>query len=293
MVGLLLRDDPKPDLMPHMFTKWSRAQLLSHLGTKEKWFGTVTKEREAEELNARMHALQGFMFRTMRSFDDERIRIVRGLVSSSFGDIPDIEIMKALVEVMPGAYALRGYSGKTDRAMYAYVITSDPIKIPGTAFLGFPGVVVKNSEVAYTALSVIPALYMPGFKAPIVVEKDIVLRRIHRGSFEEMVSKFREAIDKTKVLWGPLTERLGRLRSTTYTSEDEAVAAMSALLIQSHAQKWYALRAEQIYRKAHRVVHDAGCIFEAILELVNEQAGQDDAYTTSAVAGAVVMQLTK
>lgn len=280
-------------LLPYAFTKWSRHQLLTHLGTRKKWFETVTRTQEVNELNIRLHALRHFMFRTMRSFDSEELMLIRGIVSSGYADIPDVAIMKSLVELMPNGHAVLPYSGKTDRAFYAYAVMSDKIGIPGTTFSGFPGVVVRNSEVGFTALTVTPMLYMADHGVPIVLKKQAVLRRIHRGDIANLTQKFDEALLKAKVLWGPIEEKLSKLRTIGYSSEDLAIVAMTELLDSAGSERLFIHRCETTYRSAAHAVHDAFHVFEAILVNVKAEEDQDDAYVSAELAGAVLMQLIK
>jgi hypothetical protein len=289
--AISLREDGQTT--PYAFTKWSRSQLLSHLGAREKWFETVTRGQEVSELNIRLHALRNFMFRTMRSFDSDELRLVRGIVSSKYADLPDTAIMKALTDLMPDGYAVAAYSGKTDRAFYAYAITADKIGIPGTSFHGFPGVVLKNSEVGFTSLWIIPMLYLANYGVPIVLKKQAVLRRIHRGDIANLTKRFEEALQKTQVLWGPLEEKLAKLRTITYSSEDVAVAAMTEMLEAAGSERLFAHRCETKYRASSHTVHDAFGLFEAILANVKTEADQDAAYVSAELAGAVLMQLIK
>ena len=291
IVGLTMRDGEAT--VPHVFTRWSRSQLLSHVGTREKWFKMVTKFQEADELNRRLPVLDRFMLRTMRSFDDPSLRIVRGIVSSSYADIPDPDIMKALLEIMPGGFALRAYSGKTDRAFYAYAITADKIGIPGTSYSGFPGVVIKNSEVGFTSLWITPMLYVADLSAPVVMEKQVLLRRVHRGAFSEMLEKFNEALAKGKSLWGPLQAKLAQLDLLTFPTEDDAVSVLTTLMSELNAAQSFIFRCSQLYRAAHHVNHNGVHLFEAILAAVKESTDNDDAYVAASVAGAVLMRLIK
>lgn len=285
--------DGNTEQHPHLFTRWSRSQLLAHLGTREKWFAHVTHAQQAAELNMRAHTLHNFMIRTMRSFEDENVHVVRGLVSSRFADIPDTDIMKALLEVLPGGYALQTYSGKTDRAFYAYAITADKIGIPGTSFEGFPGVVVKNSEVGYSSLQLIPMLYLPTPGAPLILEKKILLKRVHRGSIPDLVERFHKALDEAKVLWGPLEQKLAKLATVSYGSEDAAVEALNTMLVLAKAQGAFTWRCTQAYRAAKHHAHNGLSVFNAVLDRVKHEDGQDDAYTSAALAGAILLQLIR
>lgn len=291
MVTALSMNDGRA--MPYAFTRWSRSQLLSHLGAREKWFETVTRTQEVAELNVRLHALRNFMFRTMQSFDSPDLYLVRGIVSSKYADLPDTAVMKSITELMPEGYVVSSYSGKTDRAFYAYAITADKIGIPGTSFSGFPGVVLKNSEVGFTSLWVVPMLYLADYGVPVVFKKQSVLRRIHRGDVANLTKRFEEALQNTKVIWGPIEEKLARLRTITYSSEDTAVAAMRDMLEISGAEKLFQHRCEAKYRSFSHTVHDAFKVFEAVLANVKAEDNQDDAYVSSELAGGVLMQLIK
>jgi hypothetical protein len=275
---------------PHVFTKWSRSQLLAHLGTREKWFDHVSIDTQADELNTRRSSLNGFMVRTMKSFDHDDLRIVRGIVSSSYADIPDTDIMRALREVLPNGDAL-SYSGKTDRAFYAYVLSEDMIRIPGTSFEGYPGMLVRNSEVGFTSLWVIPTLTVVGWSYPIILQRDPLLRKVHRGSFDELRTSFDDALGKARIYWRPMEEKLNKLYSITYATEDEAINQVVTLLSRAGAMKGMIQQCCTAYRNARHSFHTAYCIFAAVLEVASSHANQDASYIGATVAGAVLYGL--
>lgn len=294
-VGLLLRD--ADSLMPHAFTRWSRSQLLSHMGVREKWFQSVGRQDEAQELNRRLGTVREHMIRTMRSYDAPNIRVVRGFVSRRYADIPDTDIMRSLTSLMPDGFCLRSYSGKTDRAFYAYAITSTPIGIPGTSFGGLPGVVIRNSEVGFTSLWVVPMLFVTARSAsgdvwvPVVLEKQPLLRRVHRGSVEDLTASFDQALKAAAAIWGPLEAKMTGLGSVRYHDEDTAISTMSALLRAAGATKLFTHRCDQAYKTAHHTTHGGVSVFDTILGALREESNQDDAYTTAAIAGAVLLKL--
>lgn len=277
----------------YAFTRWSRSQLLSLLGTREKWFTTVTRVQEVDELNKRAHALRNFMFRTMKSYDADELRLVRGIVSRQYSDIPDLVIMKALMEILPEGRVIKRFSGKTDRAFYATAITGEKISIPNTTFEGYPGVALRNSEVGYASLTLTPMVFLPHYSGQgtiLVLKKKCTLRRVHRGEVKDLPEKFKDALDKAKVLWGPLNEKLGRLGQITYLTEDEAVGKMESMLDGVRADRVFVDGAARSYRGAQHAVHNALHVFEAILANV---AGddQDASYTNAELAGAVLLNL--
>jgi len=278
---------------PYAFTPWSRSQLLSLMGCREKWFGHVPKAQEVAELNQRLHVLRGFVLRSMASFDSPDLFILRGIVSSKYADIPDTDITKAVVELMPEGQALRSFSGKTDRALYIYAITNNPIGIPGTTFSGFPGIVIRNSEVGFTSLWVTPMMYMTSQRVPIIFRRHAVLRQIHRGDAGKLAERFAEALEKTSAVWGSLEERFSRLRTITYSTEDEAVEAMAKMLESVGAEKFFSLKCASAYKAAAHPSHDAFRVFEAVLGNVGNETSKDLAYDNAELAGAVLLHLIK
>lgn len=287
-VGVLIVRDGEG--VKHLLNSWSRSQLLSIVGTKEKWFNTVTRSQEAEELNLRRSTLYSHRFRTMDS-SIPGLRILRGIVSNVYGDIPDSDIMEVMLELMPDGYAVKNLSDKTDKALYVHAIQGTPIGIPGTKFFGLPGVVVKNSEVGYTSLWVIPTLYLPQFKQHLIFEKQVLLRRTHRGSISEMKEKFEEAMVKAAVVWTEAGDRVSALMNIKYANADLAVSEMKNLLIQAGGSKMMAFRAEQTYIALGNTTHSGHTIFTAIMGVV-EKVDADVGYTDAAIAGAVLWKLT-
>ncbi len=285
--------DDKP--FQHVFTKWSRAQVLSHVGVRDKWFEPVNTKDAVEELNKRLGPMRDHMVRSMRSFDHTDIRLVRGFVSKHYADIADTAIMDALLALEPDGKILSRYSGKTDRASYVYMVSGDMIRIKGTPWGGLPGVVVKNSEVGYTSLWVIPALFTAGINlTPLVMEKSAYLRRIHRGDVNDLADQFKEALEKAASVWGPMEKKVEVLHGIMYAGLNELIAVMNDLLLSVGAPKSFSRRCEQIYRanaNSAPTLHTGASMLGAILEYVRETTNQDDAFTVAATAGAVLLKL--
>jgi len=275
----------------YIFTRWSRSQLLSLLGTKEKWFSFVGLDRQADELNARLHGMSGHNLRTQSAVEDSfPVKLIRGLVSREYADIPNTEIMKAVVDTVPEtSMALRHASGITDRAFYAYIISPTPITIPNTKFFAYPGAVVKNSEVGYTSLWVIPSLVVRAYGVPIVIESQAVLRRIHRGKVD-LPTKFKEAFEKCAASWTDMASKIPVLASKSYLNEDDAVAAMERLLSSCLSRKDFIDLCRDTYRSQTRL-HTALDIFESITEACASYTNRDESYEVGAIAGAVLYRL--
>jgi hypothetical protein len=294
VVGAAIERDRDTDTKredKYIFTRWSRSQLLSLLGTKEKWFSLVGLERQADELNARLHGLSNYNFRTQSAADDVfPAKLIRGLVSREYADIPNTEIMKAVVETIPDtSMALRYASGITDRAFYAYIVSPTPITIPNTKFFAYPGAVVKNSEVGYTSLWVIPSLIVRAYGVPVVIESQAVLRRIHRGKVD-LPAKFKEAFEKCAASWTDMATKIPMLASKSYLNDDDAVASMERLLASCLSRKDFIDLCRDTYRSQNRS-HTALDIFETITEACASYTNRDESYEVGAIAGAVLYRL--
>ena len=292
VTGLVLKEGRSHHI--HLFNPWSRNQLLSTVGTKEKWFAPVTREQEAVELNLRRATLLKHRFRTMSAVDSS-VRLLRGIVSDVYGDIPDTDIMKVMLDLMPDGHAVKHLSAKTDRALYVHALSDKKIGIPGTKFHGYPGVVIKNSEVGFTSLWVIPILYMPEYRLSAVFERHVLLRRTHRGTMSEMKDQFDDALTRASVVWKETGSRMAQLTKVKFADEDAAKAELRRIIIECGGSKLLAHRAEQAYH-AHAQSsalpkHDGSTILNALLEVV-EKTDADDAYLQAAVTGAVLWRLT-
>lgn len=284
-------------MKPYVFNQWSRSQLLTLVGTREKWFSRVPLERQAEELGARLHVLDGYNIRTMRSVDaDFPLRFVRGLVSSEYSDIPNTNIMEAVTRCAPtDTKVLRGPSGVSDRAFYAYIVSPSPITIPNTNFFAYPVVVVKNSEVGYSSLFVVPGLLLRRYNRkehdfiPVVVESRAVLRKIHRGMID-LSEKFEKAFSDCATVWSDMSKKVPSLVTKSYLSEDDALAEMRKLLFSSQAAKEFVDKCVTAY-KATKRIHTALDIFEVITDVCAAETERDAQYDVGSIAGAVLFKL--
>lgn len=291
--GLIINDD-KLGALPYYLSDWARSQLYSHLGARKKWFNSVSYETQAHELNERRHTLHGRMFRTMRPVETNEVapfRIVRGLVSSTYGDIPDGIIMDTFLALLPGAQVLRYHSGRTDRAFYAHLITGEAAALPGATLQVYPGLSVKNSEVGYSSLWLTPTFYVPRYGTPVIFEKECLLRRTHRGEMADMVQAFQTALSELAAFWHGLPERLAALADRIFSDEDTAVARMRQLVDRVGGSKLFAYRAEQHYRAMKHQVHSGDTIYESILAHAGRAEDKDEGYNRAAIAGAVLLHL--
>lgn len=275
----------------HLFTEWSRMQLLDHLGTKEKWFKRVTLYDQAIELSRRVHTFDRHRFRRMRTY--ENINFVRGLVSISYVDIPDVEIMDALCAAMPDGEALAQYSGKTDKAFYAYtMMRQNPIGI-GRLATGYPGAIIKNSEVGATALWVIPffmIVHESGFIAPVALKRQAMLRKIHRGQFTDLRQSLAQALTELQDVWGPLQKRMDGLLARSFSTEQEALDRLEHLLTGMKMSRRFIARCSTTYSAAKNPAHNGLTLLMAVLTACGTTQ-LDCRYDDAEVAGYLLLHL--
>jgi hypothetical protein len=282
---------------PYLFTEWSRAQLLSRLGASEKWFRNVSLETQIDELNIRLHCLNDMMVRTIRSADEETVpfRAVRGMVSKLYTDLPDTFIINSLIKALGSGYVVKSLSGKTDRAFYAYVITKDEIEVPGTNFTAWPGLVIRNSEVGYSSLTVTLFLYFPAYRRPVLFKKHTLLKKIHRGKINELPTLFLDILEKSAGLWEGLEKKLDRLEMLVYKDEDAAVAALRFIIERVGGTKGFAENCVRAYKRVGKAVvnrkHNAAGLFQAVLTST-EHIREDSAFDEGRLAGALLLLLT-
>lgn len=271
-------------------TDWSRMQLLSHLGTREKWFEWVSKDVQAGELNIRLPLLYGRVFRTVQDEYDPDSRVVRGIVSRHYTDIPDTTIVKTLAALMPDAQVLKGVSGQTQRALYVFAMRDEPFEIPGTSFSGFPGVIIRNSEVGFTSLWAVPVLWFPRYRHPVVLAQQPLLRRTHRGQVD-LAQELQSALEKAKATWGSQQEKLRRLATISFPDEITTLGAIRTLVLRCAGSAHMSERICAAYKAKHYTVHGGSGVLDALLEHLQAEEDPDASYDTAAIAGAVLVNL--
>lgn len=287
----IIKDD---GATPYLFTEWSRAQLLSRLGASEKWFRNVSLETQIDELNTRLHNLNDMMVRTIRSADEETapFRAIRGMVTKIYTDIPDTQIVDSLIEAAGSGYVVNALSGKTDRAFYAYVLTRDEISIPGTDFAAWPGIVVRNSEVGYSSLSVTLFYYFPIYRTSVILKKHTLLKKIHRGKVNKLPALFEKVLAEAGGLWEGLEGRMARLQQITFPKEDVAIGVLRTTIERVGGTKRFAQKCVTAFKAAQHKHFDALGLFQAVLA-VTEHIREDSAFDEGRLAGALLLLLTR
>lgn len=263
----------------HVFTDWSRPQLLSHLGTREKWFKSVSAAQQAFELNERRAVLHKHRLRIMRTYT-EGVSLFRGIVSDHYAEIPDTLIMEAVLATQPNGQYLPQLSGVTDKAFYCYM-TADA-KVGTSRYQATPGAVFRNSEVGYTSLWITPFLLING--VPVVVRKEVLLRRSHRGQLSELRKDFDGALGKLDKVWGPLHQRLQALPTVRFNDEETALLHLRSTLKALHVTSSAIESCASAYSAAKHSLHTAATVFDAVLQ-VSATSDRDDAYEKGELAG--------
>lgn len=275
----------------YLLTDWARSQLLTHLGTREKWFQHVTLEQQAEELTKRVPTFRKHRLRRMTSADPS-LKILRGLVSKEYADIPDIDMMAAMRELAPDGKCLRSYSDKTDRALYVFLVRDqETVGLTGV-FQGHPGVIFKNSEVGYTSLWVIPFILVKavdGRYRPVVLRSETLLRRVHRGTVADLRKDFDEALQKLSTVFEDMKTRLQALSRIRFASEDEAIERMSKELKTLNVTKGALQDYSRAYKALSHPTHTGLTVLQTVIQ-TNRACTTDTQYDEAELAGALLLR---
>ena len=239
------------DFMP---TDWARRQLAVSLGIRwEKWFGTVTGEERASEINTRLARNAGRVrLRTMRTSDaDAPKEVLRAFVSASYAPVSDARFAELLAEALGDAPHSVVRPAVTDRST-SYVIALDRIYRPGgDRKIGDlrGGLIVRNSGVGYASLVV--AMHLErlictnGMEVP--VEDNVLIACVHRHVSEDKIRA--RLAERGKQIGGVLeqgAERLLRSRERV-VSDDEREEAFLALLKRARLPKTHLTALEAAY----------------------------------------------
>jgi len=278
---------------PYMFSDWSRSQLLQHLGTREKWFRHVSAEQQASELNIRRTALADYRLRLMKLPATDELRMVRGMVSREYAEISNTDAVKALISAAGNNSAcvdLHQY--ESDRAFYVYALLNDEtVRLPETDIQFRVGVVLKNSEVGYSALLLAPFLWRDGMRSTLIPLQHTKYRRIHRGSVTDMQSTFKEAVQNISALWGNYQAGVEALGKVTYATKDECATTLDSVLTKAGSRRALIHRSLELLGKINTPQYTAAHILEAVLNAIEEIMEPDAQHDASAIAGALYVSL--
>lgn len=268
-------------------SEYARSQLLAHMGVKERWFSSVPCEQEADELSRRFLMLDKFR---MRRLSDGNDTIIRGIVSPHYTDLPNVDVMASIVKLMPEATCVASMSMLTQRAFYATLICGKKINLPGTTLRGFPCLIVRNSEVGYTSLWAVPALWVDACHLPFVF-KTPLLRRAHRGTFD-IGALLNIAIDEAATWTAGLPKQLTALRSVlSFPDIDTAVDALRGMILSNNGPKALALAAERALRANPGGLTGEELLLALIAGVQSASPDPDVNYDHAQIAGAVLLTL--
>lgn len=288
--------DESPD---YLFTDWSMGQLLSKMGVKRRWFQMVTLQDMVSELNKRRHVFDNDKFRIMKSADEEStpFRLIRGMVSKRYADIPNTYMLEVIQEETQGqdVEVIKHLSGITDRAFYVWLLVGDDIGIPGTEFQGRTGILLRNSEVGYSSLRAVPFLATKNG----VMLFNTIYRRTHRGNEIILKGGFQSAIKDSSADWSDLDTRVQKLRRIKYSTSQEVCERIQYLVTSVKGTKSFAKQCEVQYALANNTVHTGETLLNAIVKATllkaveNPELTLDSTFDKASVAGAVLFKLTK
>jgi hypothetical protein len=152
-----------PRAGPLTLTPWAKQQLASVLGIRwEKWFGKVSGEEAAEEINRRLsRSEQSFKLRTRmpRAGENENSHVLAALVSESYTPIADTRVWNNLSRVV-GSETMETLKvippEFTDRSTHLCVLADKPIevRIGNKTETYYAGFYLRNSQVGFTALTI-------------------------------------------------------------------------------------------------------------------------------------------
>jgi hypothetical protein len=268
---------------------WARTQLLDHLGVKERWFAGVSAGVESEEMNLRLRRLGGFRFRRLGDGTPDGDEIVRGIVSPHYVELKDLDVVRAIHEIMPDTLCVPSLSLISMRAFYASLLLSEEITIPGTSLRGYPGLVIRNSEVGYTSLWAVPMLWIKGSHLPIVMKLPLV-RKAHRGTID-LQAVLEEALREAQLWAAPLADKLSGLQRIHFPDMDTAVVAMRNMIATHKGPLRMAQRAETALRNTPVTSPTGEHVLLAVMTAVESEPDVDASYDHAQVAGGVLMAL--
>lgn len=289
----------------YAFARWARSQLLTRVGTREKWFTPVDVHTAATELNLRKKSLSGQRLRA-RTVPGSDVHLVRGMVSRLYSDLPDTTVVSVVSEITQNAYSvLRGGSTKSETSLYCYLVSPSYFHIAGTDAYILCGALVRNSEVGYTSLWVTPfhAWIYPDASGKvtrstirIACQASASVRKPHRGLTDSEIRSFlKTALDNSPLQPGVakvLKRSLAALAALQYSDEEAALAAGLRGLRTVGAPTTFMRTFEARYRAAGHVDHTGVTVYETVLSQCSDVLGADDAYKASAIAGALHLVLT-
>lgn len=289
-VVLVRRDDQKGRVFLH--SDWAQSQVYSHYGVREKWFSFVSIEVQAAELNLRLAATPAHRFRPLLL--DDASGMVRGFVSPQYADVADTDVMDAVVKAFAKPEEIRTlpWSMKTDQCLYAHVIRPEASCVPTAQGNVYLGITILNSEVGYTALRVLPIMYLENSGIPVPVPQGKLYRRIHRGQID-LVEDLGRVLQENLVYAGEFTELVEGLSRTTYVDEDHATEKLKNFVRSAGGTKFFALECERTYRAQNYRFHTGMTIVEAIALTAGANTNADQRYTLASFAGIAAAHITK
>lgn len=279
----------------HNFTDWSRKQLLSLMGVRERWFDMVDPGTEASELQYResLGALKRYKLR-LRQDPGYGIPEIRGIVSQHYTAINDTEVLERVQETLPpDSYRVLGqYTRKEEHITHIFLVLREPIGVDN-GLQGFAAVTIRNSEVGASALNIGTSLVIPlGYNLVPIWTNRANYRRVHKGSKKTLLTDFEIAAHDASTAGQDIVAKSARLEQIVFDTEDKAKVFIEDTLKRYRAPKGLISRSKEAYftRSQRPTGMD---VVKAIVSAISANHTVDATHTEGTIAGAVLFRLIR
>ncbi len=219
-------------------TDWSRSQLSTLLGVRwDKWFSRASGEERADEVNRRLGRMGDIPLKVRSSRAAEAIDadgILDGIVSPSYTPIQDSQIAR----LVAGSLTLHEHDLKvirnfsTDRTISYVVAVGKPQGRGGVVGEMWGGVLIQNSGVGYSSLSieahVVRLICKNGMKA---IDRANIVHKRHRGLDMNMIAE--QIFEGVRRLPGTISRTLDLIDHSTRIDVGDVEGEVRRLLQQS------------------------------------------------------------
>jgi hypothetical protein len=276
-----------PNRGEYGLTEWARHQLSALLGLRwDRYFKSATPLDRQDEINRRLRrAEEVIKLRTARS---PGLPIVRAIVSPTYEPIPDTRVAGILVRSMASLRTdlLVSRMQISDRSTSYVIQVGEPQKRGGIVGEIWGGILVKNSDVGWSALSVTAHIVRlacsNGMIAP-VADAELV-RAAHRHvSQVALQARLRDGFKRLP----SALQRAGAILESSVGHEIKDVEAELRAVLKDAGM---ARRSPNVLAAYQREPHPSVFGVAQALTLAAHDAGPEDRLLLEAVAGQYVGQ---
>jgi hypothetical protein len=161
-----------PNRGEHSLSAWSTGQIGSLLGFRwDKFFAKASPIQRQDEINRRLRRAHEVV--KLRTAGNPGLPVVRAVVSPSYQPIPDTEVAEIVVRSMAtmNTDLLVSRVDVSDRSTSYVIQVGEPQKRGGIVGSIWGGIMVKNSDVGWSALGIVAHLVRlackNGLRAPL------------------------------------------------------------------------------------------------------------------------------